>query len=144
MAIPISNVFCIRYGQTINAEFLGRYNPSGNGNGPAMINYWTPDNATNDFPRPIKDGNIINYAGYQALTYIDGSFFKIKNITLGYTLPKHISQKIFSDRIRFYATASNAFTFAKSHLVKDYDPERGGAETSPIGRQFVFGVNASF
>lgn len=133
-----------RYGQTINAEFLGRYNPSGNGNGPAMINYWTPDNPTNDFPRPVKDGNIINYAGYQTLTYIDGSFFKIKNITLGYTLPKHISQKVFSDRIRFYATASNAFTFAKSHLVKDYDPERGGAETSPIGRQFVFGVNASF
>lgn len=133
-----------RYGQTIDAAFLGRYNPGGNGNGPAMIDYWTPTNPTNDFPRPVKNGQLINYAGYQTLTFIDGSFFKIKNITLGYTLPKNISQKIFSDRIRFYATASNAFTFAKSHLVKDYDPERGGAESSPIGRQFVFGVNASF
>ncbi len=133
-----------RYGQTIDAEFLGRYNPSGFGNGPSMIDYWTPTNPTNDFPRPMKNQQLINYAGYQTLTFIDGSFFKIKNITLGYTLPANISKKIFSDRIRFYATASNAFTFAKSHLIKDYDPERGGSESSPIGRQFVFGVNASF
>lgn len=130
-----------RYGQTIDAEFLGRYNPSGFRNGPAMIDYWTPENPTSDFPRPGKDANLNNYAGYQTLTFIDGSFFKIKNITLGYTLPARVSKRMYLNNVRVYATASNAFTLAKSHLVKDYDPERGGAESSPIGRQFVFGLN---
>ena len=106
-----------------------------------MIDYWTPENPTNDFPRPAKDANLNNYAGYQTLTFIDGSFFKIKNITLGYTLPARVSKRMYLNNVRVYATASNAFTFAKSHLVKDYDPERGGAESSPIGRQFVFGLN---
>ena len=133
-----------RYGQTIDAEFLGRYNPGGLGNGPDIIDYWTPENPTNDFPAPSKNGNIINYAGYQSLTFVDGSFFKIKNVTLGYTLPKKISGKIASDNIRFYITGSNVLTVAKSHLVKDYDPERGGAESTPIGRQYVFGVNVGF
>jgi TonB-linked SusC/RagA family outer membrane protein len=133
-----------RYGQYMDAEFLGRYNPSGFGNSPAMLNYWTPENPTNDYPRPVKNGQLINYAGYQTLTYIDGSFWKVKNITVGYTLPKQVTKKFFVDNLRVYATASNAFTFAKSPLVKDYDPERGGAESSPIGRQFVFGINAGF
>ena len=132
-----------RYGQTINAEFLGRYNPTGTGNSPAMINYWTPENPTNDFPRPSKS-QLINYAGYQTLNFIDGSYFKVKNITIGYTLPKHISSKLSSDNIRFYVTGSNVFTAAKSHLIKDYDPEREGAESSPLGRQFIVGVNLGF
>jgi TonB-linked SusC/RagA family outer membrane protein len=133
-----------RYGQTIDAEILGRYNPGGFGNGPAMIDYWTPENPTNDFPRPAKNGNIINYAGYQTLTFVDGSFFKVKNITLGYNLPKKVAAKIASENIRIYVTGSNVFTVAKSHLIKDYDPERGGSISSPIGRQFVFGVNVGF
>ena len=131
-----------RYGQMLDAEFLGRYNPGGLGNGPAFINYWTPENPTNDFPRPKKnEQNLSNYQGYQTLNFIDGSFFKIKNITLGYTLPKRISQRFLVDNLRIYATGSNVLTVAKSHLVQDYDPERGGAESSPLGRQFVFGVN---
>jgi hypothetical protein len=133
-----------RYGQMIDAEILGRYNPGGLGNSPEIIDYWTPENPTNDFPRPFKNGQIINYAGYQTLTFVDGSFFKIKNVTLGYTLPKKITQKISNDNIRFYITGNNVFTKARSHLIKDYDPERGGSLNNPIGRQFVFGVNAGF
>jgi len=133
-----------RYGQMMHLEYLGRYNPGGLDNGPASINYWTPENPTNDFPRPVKNGRIINYAGYQTLTFVDGSFWKVKNLTLGYTLPKKVSDKIRGDKIRFYFTASNLVTFASSHLVKDYDPEREGAETAPIGKQFVFGVNLGF
>lgn len=40
-----------------------------------------------------------------------------------------------------YATGSNLWYWAKSHLLKDYDPERGGSEDAPLGRQIVFGVN---
>ncbi|MCU7552012.1 TonB-dependent receptor [Chitinophagaceae bacterium LB-8] len=134
----------VRYGQMINAEFLGRYNPSGEGNGPAMIDYWTPENPTNDFPRPKKGAVISSINGYQTLTFVDGSYFKIRNVTLGYTLPKALTKKVFAESVRVYATGSNILTIAKSHLIKDYDPERGGAESTPLSRQFVFGVNLDF
>src|SRR5262249_13794164 len=133
-----------RYGQVINAEFMGRYNPSGEGSGPAGFDYWTPENPTNDFPRPRKGSQIINYAAYQSLNYIDGSYFKIKTITLGYTLPQKFSKKIAASTVRFYATANNIYTKAKSHFLEEYDPERGGAEASPLSRQLVFGVNLEF
>ena len=133
-----------RWGQMLNAQFLGRYNPSGEGGGPAMINYWTPENATNDFPRPLKGSNITKYAGYQTLNFIDGSYVKLKNVTLGYTLPAHLLQRLNIQRLRLYATGSNIFTKARSHLVKYYDPERGGAESTPLNKQFVFGLNVDF
>jgi TonB-linked SusC/RagA family outer membrane protein len=133
-----------RWGQMLNAEFLGRYNPSGENSGPAMINYWTPENPTNDFPRPSKGGDILKYPGYQALNFVDGSYFKIKNISLGYTLPEKLSGLLKIQRLRIYATGSNIFTKARSHLVKYYDPERGGAESTPLNKQFVFGVNVDF
>jgi TonB-linked SusC/RagA family outer membrane protein len=130
-----------RYGQTINAEFLGRYNPGGTGNGPAFFDYWTPENPTNDYPRPKQGAVIGSINGYQALNYVDGSYFKIKNISLGYTFPTAFAQKLHVQKLRFYATGANIFTATKSHLLKYYDPERGGAESSPLSKQFVFGVN---
>ncbi|WP_207425280.1 TonB-dependent receptor [Pedobacter sp. SYSU D00535] len=136
------NLFLVaRVGQTIDAEFLGRFNTAGTGNSPAFINYWTPENATNDFPRPYWGRTLSNYAGYQTLTYIDGSYVKLRNVTLGYTIPKSLTDRISAGRVRLYATASNVFTITKSDLIKDYDPERGGAESSPLARQFVFGIN---
>ncbi|RZM23168.1 MAG: SusC/RagA family TonB-linked outer membrane protein [Pedobacter sp.] len=137
----------VRYGQTIDADFLGRYNPSGTGNGPEIIDYWTPENPTNDFPRPRRNATISGYAGYtgyQALNFVDGTFFKIKNVTLGYTLPKSKSGNSVYDRIRVYATANNLLTVSKSHLIRDYDPEAGGSENSPLSRSFVFGLNVGF
>ncbi|MVT40833.1 SusC/RagA family TonB-linked outer membrane protein [Chitinophaga oryziterrae] len=133
-----------RWGQMLNAQFLGRYNPSGEGGGPAMINYWTPENPTNDFPRPLKGAGISKYAGFQALNFVDGSYVKIKNITLGYTLPARLAERLTIQRLRVYATGANIFTKARNHLVKYYDPERGGEESTPLNRQFVFGVNVDF
>ena len=129
----------------INAEFLGRYNPSGRDNGPASHDYWTPGNPTNDFPRPSRDAtNITYYYGYQTLNYVDGSYFKIKNVTLGYTLPVSLTRKVLIDKIKLYATASNLLTYTKSHLIREYDPERGGSEKFPLSRQIVFGLNIDF
>ncbi|QNL52246.1 TonB-dependent receptor [Olivibacter sp. SDN3] len=133
-----------RWGQTIDAEILARYMADGERNGPAAFNYWTPENPTNDFPRPRRN----NLSAYPiengVLTIVDGSFLKIKNISLGYNMPSRIAQKIFADKIRIYATGSNLFVFSKSHLLRDYDPERGGAEADPLNRQIVFGVNIDF
>ncbi|NCU03291.1 MAG: TonB-dependent receptor [Chitinophagaceae bacterium] len=134
----------VRYGQIINAEFMGRYNPGGGGNGPANFDYWTPENPSNDFPRPKQGAQLIDYPAYQALNFIDGSYWKIKTLTLGYTIPKNTTAKVFASNIRLYATANNLFTKAKHHLLNNYDPERGGSESAPLSRQFVFGVNLDF
>ncbi|HEX6431126.1 MAG TPA: hypothetical protein VF008_25725, partial [Niastella sp.] len=80
----------------------------------------------------------------QTLNIIDGSFFKVKTVTLAYTLPATMSRKVFSEKIRLYATGNNIFTKAKNKYLKNYDPERGGSENSPITRQFVFGANIDF
>ncbi len=133
-----------RYGQMINAEFLGRYNPSGGGNGPDYFDYWMPDNPTNEFPRPLRGAELSNYFGYQTLTYVDGSYIKLKNIKLSYTIPSKISNKILMQKLQLFATASNVLTFTKNDLLKYYDPERGGSESAPLSRQIVFGINVDF
>ena len=132
-----------RWGQTIQNELLDRYNPSGDGNGPAFIDYWTPDNPTNDFPRP-GDAKLSDIIGYQSLVLVDGSYFKIKNVTLGYTLPEGISNKAHIEKFRIYGTVSNILTVARSHLVKHYDPENGGSRERPMSKQIVFGLNVEF
>jgi TonB-linked SusC/RagA family outer membrane protein len=143
-SFDLSVYLFFRYGQMINNELLARYNPSGEGNGPAYIDYWTPDNPTNDFPRPGINGKLNEYLGYQSLYYVDGSYFKIKNITLGYTLPKSISNRLFIENLRVYGTVSNILTIARSHLVKYYDPENGGSEKAPMSKQIIFGINLEF
>lgn len=134
----------IRWGQMIDAQFLGRFDPSGVANSPDHLNYWTPENPTNDFPRPKKDGKLYDYFGYMSLNYIDGSYFKIRNISIGYSLPSNALKKLGVSKLRLYATASNPFTIAKSHLLKNYDPERGGDEKMPLSKQIIMGVNLNF
>ena len=72
------------------------------------------------------------------LGYKDGTFVKIRNITLGYTLPEAISRKLHTGNLRLYASLKNYFTFSK---VKDYDPEGGGSFDRPLTKLFVAGLN---
>ena len=60
---------------------------------------------------------------------------------LGYTFPKKLTDKLKLGGVRAYATGSNLYTHSRNKLLRDYDPERGGAESSPLSRQFVFGFN---
>ena len=108
------------------------------------FNYWTENNPSNDFPAANANKGLEQYTGYYALRYVDGSFIKIKNITLGYSLPKSILKSAGIEKCRFYATITNPFVFAKSHLLKDYDPEMNGSLKYPLTKQFVFGVNVTF
>jgi TonB-linked SusC/RagA family outer membrane protein len=139
------NVFVnARYGQTIVAQLLGYYNGV---NQPAFYNYWTPNNPTNDFPQPYQSSTSRpnnNTAFISSLPIVDGSYIKIKNITLGYTLPGKIGSKIGISKLRFYGTAYNTFIYAKSPLLKNVDPETGGSDSFPLYKQIVFGMNLSF
>lgn len=135
----------VRWGQMINAAFLGAYNPAGQGNnGPAYFNYWTPWNPSNDYPRPKANESLSSIPGYTTLQYVDGSYFKLKTASLGYTLPPGLLKGAFITNLRAYVTVNNIFVKAKSHLIKDYDPERGGAQDSPLPRQIVAGLNLGF
>lgn len=134
----------IRWGQMINYEMLGYYNTSGTGNFPKYFNYWTQTNPSNDFPAMNSSKELKSYTGYSDLGYVDGSFFKIKNVTLGYTFSKNVLKTIGMEKCRLYATMTNPLIVAKSHLLKQYDPEMNGDLNYPLTKQLVFGVNISF
>ena len=129
-----------RMGQIISSEIISRYKPSAS-NIPSNLDYWTPENASNDYPRPHALKDMSAYTGYQTLKYTNGSYIKLKTVNLGYTLPKSVAEFLTIEKLRVYATGSNLLFWSKSHLLKNYDPERGGSESSPLGRQIVFGVN---
>lgn len=140
-----------RWGQTIAAKYMYGYNPAGavsSGNGMQQANtfdtfdYWTPENPTNDFPRP-EAGSILPTTA-RSLYFVDGSFFKIKTLTLGYTFPKEWMNKVGINNLRIYGTANNLLTEAKSHLLLNYDPEGNGGDEMPLFKTFVGGISISF
>jgi TonB-linked SusC/RagA family outer membrane protein len=134
------NIFVFaRMGQMINADRYGRFDAQGLGNSTSGINYWTPENPSNDYPRPNKNSNLLYLS---TLPYRDGSYLRLRNISLGYTVPSHLLKNSFVSGIRAYVTAKNLYTWTKANL--DYDPERGGSENFPMTKLFVFGLNINF
>lgn len=133
-----------RMGQMLYADFLRRYDPQGVNNSSTIIDYWTPENPTNAYPRPNKNTSLASTLYSSSLGYEDGSFLRIRNITLGYSIPKQTLEKSFVKSLRLYFTARNPLTYTKSSLLKEYDPERGGSEGAPMTKLYTFGLNASF
>lgn len=134
-------VFMIaRVGQTINSQASGHFRPDARENS-ADVDYWTPENPTNDYPRPNANRTISSMLYATTLAYGDGSFLKIRTITLGYSLPSSWTDRVGISNVRIYGTAKNYFTF--SHY-DNYDPERGGSSSYPMTKQLVFGANISF
>lgn len=131
--------FFARMGQMINADRYGRFDQQGLGNSTAGLNYWTPENPSNEYPRPNKNGNLLYLS---TLPYRDGSYIRLRNLSLGYTVPAAVLKNSFVRGIRAYVTAKNIYTYTKDNL--DYDPERGGSENFPMTKLFVFGVNVNF
>jgi len=105
----------------------------------AVHNYWTPSNPTNAYPEPNLTSKL-NYLS--TLYYINGSYVKIRNITLGYNIPKGTVSNIGLNSFRIYATLKNWFTFSKTN---HYDPEQtGGSENLPMTKSFIVGINVKF
>ena len=82
----------------------------------------------------------------------DGSFLRLSNVTLGYSLPKHIISKVALKKLRFYVTGNNVFCLTK---YSGQDPEVNTRKSSPLtpgcdysaypkARSVVFGINATF
>ena len=113
------------------------------------LNRWTGEGSTNENPRvSLTDPN--QNARVSDRFVEDGSFMRIKNVQLGYTLPKGLSTRLKIDKFRVYVSTSNLFT------VTDYsglDPEIGAASALEIGidrgfypqaRTFLGGVQLTF
>lgn len=135
-----------RWGQTIKYDQLATYDPTGAKNFPTYFDYWTQETGDQDhyFPALTSSRGLTDYTGWYALSYVDGSFFKIKNITLGWTLPQKWGKSIGIENLRLYTTITNPLVIQKSSLLKNYDPEMDGKLDYPLTKQFVFGVNLTF
>lgn len=99
---------------------------------------WTQDNPTNDYPS-LKEGRQVYLSDWWIE---DGSFLRIQNVTLGYTIKPKDN---FITKVRLYLNSSNLYTFTK---FKGYDPE---VESSglylggyPRLRQVTFGLDVTF
>ena len=97
------------------------------------INYWTPENASNEFARP-------NYKGMPASgsmgTY-DASFWRIKDINLSYNIPTRLMQKIGINSVKIYANLHDYFLFTKFPLT---DPEISASQVYPLNKSFQLGI----
>lgn len=135
------NVFIFaRMGQTMEYTYLTSFHLPGRESG-AVVNYWTIENPSNDFPRPRTTSSFAALPYSSTLQYVDASFWKIRSITLGYNVPKTFTSRYGIGGIRLYVSGRNLFTFSK---VKDYDPERGGAIVNPLTELVVGGINVDF
>lgn len=97
-----------------------------------------------------RDGTIPNPTGSptnseNSSRFIEsGAYMRLKNMQIGYTLPKKITQKAHIERCRFYVSGNNLFTITK---YSGYDPEIGSSVdygNYPQSRTFTFGVNMNF
>jgi hypothetical protein len=69
---------------------------------------WTPQNPTSDIPRVGAD--IASMFVYSSRVVEDASFLRLRNVTLGYTLPRKVLRKMHFDTMRFYISAENLWT----------------------------------
>ena len=136
-----------RWDWTIAYGVTGWYRTNGLSPSPAVCDYWSTDNQGARFPAPDASSatGLDSYQSGSSINYFDGSYIKVKNLTLGYTLPKNVLKKIQIDKARIYFTAANPLIWTKSEYLKDYDPEKGGDDDdAPLYKQFVVGVNLTF
>ena len=135
-AFDLSLLVYAMVGQTIahdlDMRFDGRYNQP-------FVDYWTPQNPGNKYPRPLLGGAEVPYLG--TLYYHNGSFFRVRNVSLGYSLPQALSNKLYLQRLRVYATVQNPL------LITNFpgtDPEGSTGFNEPSVESYMLGVNLSF
>lgn len=133
-----------------------------------QLDYWTESNQNARFPRPYINGAFGSLSGLPGNSgcnnfapqtkYLNNlAYLRVKNFTVGYTLPQNLTRKIFVEKLRFYFSAQNLFTF--DHIDGVMDPEcTGGSSKSytngmdmtmagramPFNRQWSCGLQITF
>ena len=99
-----------------------------------LTDAWMSAEEQGYFPRPtIKDRNF-NFTRINDFLLQDGSFLRIGNVTLGYTLPSKLTSKIGISKLRVYVAADNLMTFTN---YKGMEPEVGGDYWGYRGQQWA-------
>lgn len=115
---------------------------------PADVSPWTWDNPSNEYPRMYANSTDNNKSSDRFLE--DGTYFRLKNIQLGYTLPVALTRRFYVQRLRAYISGSNLLTLTS---YKGYDPDlictsvySQGIDTGqyPSTRQLNFGLQVTF
>lgn len=112
-----------------------------------MLERWTGEGTSNRIPHFVLGDNV-NWQSSDLYVY-NGSYLRLKNIQLGYTLPQSITSKAFISSLRIYVAAENLLTFTQYH---GFDPEISSGGTSlgidygvyPQARVFTVGLNLNF
>ncbi len=161
--VPIGNAIPrYTYGLNFNAEFKGfdfSFLIQGTGKADVLLNNdaawafynagkiktwqldsWTPQNTGASYPRLIAERTHNNYENSSYWVY-NASYIRLKNVQLGYTLPKSLMNRLPLNKVRIFATADNLWT--RHQMPQGWDPERpnGNATTYPITSTYTFGIN---
>lgn len=107
--------------------------------------YWSKYNTAEEnlaaqYPRVSKTGESNNYA-VSDFWMIDGSYFRLKNMTLGYSLSDKILDKLKIQKLRFYVSLQDFYTY--SHFPTGWDPEVSSTGY-PITKSVIFGASIKF
>jgi TonB-dependent starch-binding outer membrane protein SusC len=105
----------------------------GNNQSEDVLNRWTPTNTNTDIPRANSTG------GQRILSSFhieDGSYLRIRNISLGYTLPATLTERAYIKKAKIYVAAQNWITFTN---YKGFDPEVSRFGTSSISQGMDYG-----
>ena len=112
-----------------------------------VLSAWTGPGTSNTEPRATYGGN--NYLPSDKFVQ-DGSFSRLRNVVLGYTLPESLTKKIAIQKLRIYIKGSNIYTLTK---FTGYTPEIGSSDvlsngidygTYPVTSVYSFGINLTF
>lgn len=109
-----------------------------------VLNRWTGEGTSNSVPRAVfSDPNQNTRLSDRWVE--NGSYLRLKTLTLGYTLPQKLTERMYLSNVRFYFSGHNLLTLTK---YSGFDPEVsvGGVDlgTYPVTRNYSFGVNVSF
>ncbi|MHA7942854.1 SusC/RagA family TonB-linked outer membrane protein [Formosa sp. 3Alg 14/1] len=118
-----------------NNRLAGRYNN-------LDVDYWTPENPTNENPRPNVSQESV-YLG-STLAYKDVSFVRVRNIVLSYALPSPILEKLKIREITFNVTADNPFTFTSYNGLDPEFESNGERASYPSIKTISMGLNLTF
>jgi len=145
--VDLSFFIFARIGQKVLSKFhqdvltlQGRYNQ-------IKVDYWTPNNPTNEFPRPNFNQEFPVYN--TSFIYFDGSFVKVRNINVGYTFTPKVVQKLGLESLRLFASIQQPFIFSKYRSkYNGIDPESSdgnvNSDVTPATRISTFGLNIKF
>ncbi len=109
------------------------------------LNYWKKPGDTGVNPKPIA-GNATQSNNFGTTRFLQrGDYLRLKDVTLSYTLPSSILEKMNVSGLRVYVSAQNIYTF---HDVDWWDPERGvdgiGYGIYPMTKSMIGGIELSF